>query len=93
MSPVIRPRRLRFSPAIRHLVRETILQPADFIYPLFVRHGESLRIPIDSMPGQAQLTIDLLAEEAREIAPAGHPGGDLVWHPGAKRCDRQRQFP
>ncbi len=71
MSPVNRPRRLRLTPAIRRLVRETTLQPDDFIYPLFVRHGENRRIPIDSMPGQAQLTIDLLAEEAREISRLG----------------------
>ncbi len=84
MSLPIRPRRLRFSPAIRHLVRETILQPADFIYPLFVRHGENLRIPIDSMPGQAQLTIDLLAEEAREIARLGIPAVILFGIPAQK---------
>jgi len=71
VSPVNRPRRLRLTPAIRRLVRETTLQPDDFIYPLFVRHGENRRIPIDSMPGQAQLTIDLLAEEAREISRLG----------------------
>ena len=71
MSLLIRPRRLRLSPAIRDLVRETTLSPADFIYPLFVRYGESQRLPIPSMPGQAQLTVDLLAEEAREILALG----------------------
>lgn len=71
MSLVKRPRRLRLTPAIRRLARETTLQPADFIYPLFVRHGEGQRLPIDSMPGQAQLTVDLLADEAREIARLG----------------------
>ncbi|MCY4146234.1 MAG: porphobilinogen synthase [Chloroflexi bacterium] len=71
MSLVNRPRRLRLTPAIRRLVRETTLQPADLIYPLFVRHGAGLRLPIDSMPGQAQLTIDLLADEAREISRLG----------------------
>ena len=71
MSLLIRPRRLRLTPAIRDLVRETTLSPADFIYPLFVRYGESQRLPIPSMPGQAQLTVDLLAEEAREILALG----------------------
>ncbi len=84
MSLVKRPRRLRLTPAIRRLVRETILQPADFIYPLFVRHGENLRIPIESMPGQAQLTADLLAEEAREISRLGIPAVILFGIPAQK---------
>ncbi len=71
MSPLIRPRRLRLTPAIRQLVQETTLKPADFIYPLFVRYGEDRRVPIQSMPGQAQLTVDLLADEAREIQTLG----------------------
>ena len=71
MSLRIRPRRLRLTPAIRALARETNLSPADFIYPLFVRYGENQRLPIPSMPGQAQLTVDLLAEEAREILALG----------------------
>ncbi len=84
MSLVNRPRRLRLTPAIRRLVRETTLQPADFIYPLFVRHGEGLRIPIESMPGQAQLTIDLLADEAREISRLGIPAVILFGIPAQK---------
>ncbi len=84
MSLVNRPRRLRLSPAIRRLVRETILQPADFIFPLFVRHGENLRIPIESMPGQAQLTVDLLADEAREISRLGIPAVILFGIPAQK---------
>ncbi len=62
--PTARPRRLRFSPAMRQMVRETQLQPSDFIYPLFVRHGEGIRHPIPSMPGQHQLSIDTMIEEA-----------------------------
>ncbi len=62
--PTARPRRLRFSPAMRQMVRETQLQPSDFIYPLFVRHGEGVRHPIPSMPGQFQLSIDTMIEEA-----------------------------
>lgn len=84
MSLINRPRRLRLTPAIRRLVRETILQPADFIYPLFVRHGENLRIPIASMPGQAQLTIDLLADEAREISHLSIPAVILFGVPAQK---------
>ena len=66
-----RPRRLRISPAMRDLVRETTLSPADFIYPLFVRHGSDLQLPIESMPGQFQWTLDRLPAEARAIAALG----------------------
>ena len=71
MSLPIRPRRLRLTSAIRQLVQETTVQPSDLIYPLFVRYGENQRLPIASMPGQAQLTVDLLAGEARAIWALG----------------------
>ena len=60
-----RPRRLRHSPALRTMVRETALDPADFIYPLFVVHGDDVRTPIASMPGIAQLSVDQAVAEAR----------------------------
>jgi len=69
--PTVRPRRLRISPAIRQMVRETYLHPEDFIYPLFVRHGEGVRRPIPSMPGQYQLSIDTLVEEAERAWELG----------------------
>ncbi len=59
-----RPRRLRRSPAIREMVRETLLQPADFIYPLFVCPGRGVRTEIGSMPGNYHLSVDRLVEEA-----------------------------
>lgn len=59
-----RPRRLRHSPALRAMVRETTLDPADFIYPLFVVHGNGVRMPIASMPGIAQLSVDQAVAEA-----------------------------
>ena len=80
----IRPRRLRFSAAMRRLVRETGLAPEDFVYPLFVRHGDDLRIPIQSMPGQAQLTVDQLAAEAKDIAALGIPAVILFGIPERK---------
>ena len=80
----IRPRRLRQSAAVRRLVRETRLTPDDFIYPLFVRHGEALRKPILSMPGQFQLTVDQLASEARDIAALGIPAVILFGIPETK---------
>ena len=66
-----RPRRLRLSPATRDLVRENALSPADFIYPLFIRHGSDLQLPIESMPGQYQWTLDRLPAEVQAIAALG----------------------
>ncbi len=63
-----RMRRLRRSGALRALVRETRLAPADFIYPIFVAHGRGVRAPIASMPGQVRLSVDQLAREAAELA-------------------------
>jgi porphobilinogen synthase len=69
----VRPRRLRQNANLRRMVRETYLSPADFVMPLFVRHGKDERRPIKSMPGQFQLSVDQLAGEAREIAALGVP--------------------
>ena len=63
MFPIARPRRLRRTPAIRDLVRETALAAADFIYPLFVRHGEGIKQEIGAMPGNYQFSVDRLVEE------------------------------
>ncbi|MGH7455100.1 MAG: porphobilinogen synthase, partial [bacterium] len=57
-TPSIRPRRLRRTPTLREMVRETVVQPNDFIYPLFIKHGKNERVPIRSLPGIAQLSID-----------------------------------
>ena len=80
----IRPRRLRQSAALRRLTRETALSPDDLIYPLFARHGADQQIPIASMPGQFQLTVDRLAAEAREIAALGIPAVILFGIPARK---------
>ena len=70
VSLVKRPRRLRATPALRAMVRETELNPRDFIYPLFVRHGEG-RSPIRSMPGVAQLSVVEAVREAEAAMRAG----------------------
>lgn len=80
----VRPRRLRRSQSIRRLVRETELGPDDFIYPLFVRHGEDIRAPIESMPGQYQITVDQLPAEVAEIAALGIPAVILFGIPAQK---------
>src|SRR3989337_1331309 len=65
-----RHRRLRRSQALRDLVRETRLSPQDFVYPLFVTHGENVRRGIESMPGQYHLSVDQLAAAAAAPGPA-----------------------
>jgi porphobilinogen synthase len=61
--PIHRKRRLRVSESMRRLVRETTLEPSQFILPLFVCPGEDIRRPIGSMPGNFQLSIDELVKE------------------------------
>ncbi len=82
--PISRPRRLRRTPALRRMVRETRLHPHDFIYPLFVQHGRQVRQPIASMPGQYRLSIDQLAAEAAEIQALGIPAVILFGIPAHK---------
>jgi len=71
--PLTRPRRLRRSPWLREMVRETNLSPADLIWPLFVREGEDVRESVDALPGVERLSIDLIVEAAREAADLGIP--------------------
>jgi porphobilinogen synthase len=79
-----RPRRLRRTATLRDLVRETSLDPADFVYPLFVVPGEGTRRPVSSMPGVEQLSVDALAAEARELAALGVKAVLLFGIPSAK---------
>lgn len=82
--PISRPRRLRLTPALRSMVRETILTPQDFIYPLFVRHGSNIQEAIESMPGQFQWSVDLLPKQAEELARLGIPAVILFGIPEQK---------
>ena len=66
----VRPRRLRTTPTLRAMVRETELNPLDLIYPLFVRHGQG-RSEIRSMPGVYQLSVDEAVREAEAAAKVG----------------------
>jgi porphobilinogen synthase len=70
-TPYYRPRRLRRNDAIRDLVRETNLSVNDLILPLFVVEGKNIKNPISSMPGNDQLSIDLLIKEVREVRQLG----------------------
>ena len=69
--PAYRPRRMRANPTVRALVRETTLQPSDFIYPLFVKPGAGVRDEVPSMPGVFQVSVDRLAGEVDELAACG----------------------
>ncbi len=67
MYPLIRNRRLRSSEAIRHLVRETIITPSDFLVPLFVVEGKGVKEEISSMPNYYRLSLDNLEKEVKEL--------------------------
>jgi porphobilinogen synthase len=69
--PRQRPRRMRRTPALRALIRETDLAPRHLIAPLFVKEGVSEPVTIASMPGQSQHTLESLRKEAVEIASKG----------------------
>jgi porphobilinogen synthase len=79
----VRPRRLRSTPAIRAMVRETELNARDFIYPLFVRHGTG-RTEIRSMPGVYQCSVDEAMREAESAAALGIPAVILFGIPAEK---------
>ena len=80
----IRPRRLRRTPALRALVRETRFDPSMLVAPLFVRAGTGVREPIGSMPGQARLSPDVAADEAARLAALGVGGVILFGLPETK---------
>jgi len=80
----IRLRRMRMTPGLRALVRETQLQPSDLIYPLFVRAGSGAKWPIASMPGQYQWSVDSVLEEAQAAASRGVPAVLLFGIPDYK---------
>lgn len=82
--PEYRPRRLRRTPALRAMVRETTLGPADLIYPLFVEFGTGVRREVPSMPGVFNLSLDQLPGEINELEKLGIPAVILFGIPGAK---------
>ena len=82
--PLYRPRRLRESPLLRKMVRETVLRTDDLIYPLFAVHGRGVREPIGPMPGQFRLSIDELLKECKDAASMGIPAVLLFGLPAEK---------
>jgi porphobilinogen synthase len=82
--PVYRPRRLRRTEALRSMIRETELNPRDFIYPLFVVPGTGVRKEITSMPGVFQLSQEHLVKEAAAAHALGVPAVILFGIPEEK---------
>jgi porphobilinogen synthase len=82
--PQTRLRRLRATPVLRDLVRETRLHPGDFVAPLFVEAGLDGRQPIEAMPGVDRLSISALVDEAGELLQAGIPAVLLFGIPDHK---------
>jgi porphobilinogen synthase len=83
VQPANRPRRLRQTAALRAMLRETELSAGDFIYPLFVRHGQG-RTEIRSMPGVSQLSVDEAVQAAESAAVLGIPAVILFGIPAEK---------
>ena len=79
-----RHRRLRRSEGLRRLVAETRLSPADFVYPLFVVHGQGVRDEIPSMPGQYRISLDQVGREADDLRTLGVPAVLLFGLPAVK---------
>ena len=82
--PVRRLRRLRRTPALRRLVAEARLGPDDLVAPLFVREGIGEPVPIASMPGEVQHSLDSLVVEAKRLVSLGVPGLILFGVPARK---------
>jgi len=82
--PQVRLRRLRRTETLRQMVRETRLEIANLIYPLFVTHGKEVRQAIEAMPGIFRFSVDKLPEEVEEVASLGIPAVLLFGLPEAK---------
>lgn len=82
--PEYRPRRLRKNENFRRLIRETHLKVSDFIYPLFVVSGKNVKKPIQSMPGNFQMSTDYIIKEAQKAHDLGISGILLFGIPARK---------
>ncbi|MFE6964789.1 porphobilinogen synthase [Agromyces sp. NPDC057679] len=83
-APRVRPRRLRETPALRRLVSETRLDPADLVLPIFVREGAAAPLPIASMPGVAQHSLESLPQAIEEAVAVGVGGVMLFGVPAVR---------
>jgi len=85
--PTHRMRRLRRTPTLRRMVKESRLSADDLVWPMFVRPGRGIRKPIESMPGQYQLSVDLLVEQCRQAVEMGIPAVLLFGIPDRKDAE------
>ncbi len=92
MDLLLRPRRLRTSPYIRNILRETTLTTHDFMLPLFIKSGLNIKKNIQSLPGHYQLSIDNLDRELEEIANLGIKGVILFGIPEHKDAIGSKSF-
>jgi porphobilinogen synthase len=90
--PTTRLRRLRATPALRAMTRETTLDAADLVAPLFVAHGDAARREIASMPGHAQLSVKEAVREAKTLADLGVGGVILFGIPRAKDAEGSEAY-
>lgn len=86
LFPEYRPRRMRRTEALRRMIRETVLTPNDLILPLFAVHGKGVKNPIASMPGHFQLSVEHVAELAKEAHKSGIPAVMLFGVPKTKNA-------
>ncbi|UCF82582.1 MAG: porphobilinogen synthase [Desulfobacteraceae bacterium] len=89
---IIRPRRLRRTPTIREMVRETNLSVKDFIAPLFVKRGQDIKDLISAMPGQYQFSVDTIVKETQELWALGIPSIILFGLPDKKDAMGSRSW-
>ncbi|RLB33009.1 MAG: porphobilinogen synthase [Deltaproteobacteria bacterium] len=89
---IIRPRRLRRTPVIRDMVRETTISVKDLIYPLFVKSGKNIKDPIASLPGQFHFSVDTITQEVNEIWELGIPAVILFGIPDRKDSVGSRAY-
>jgi len=71
MNMIVRPRRLRGSDTLRRMVRETRVDAASLVYPMFVTEGKDIKEPIEAMPGQYRYSLDRMGEILDELAQVG----------------------
>src|SRR5689334_12638641 len=82
--PVVRPRRLRRTAAIRRLVAETTVEPRHLVLPMFVKEGAREPVPVATMPGVVQHSLESLRKAAVEAIEVGVGGLMLFGVPAAK---------
>ena len=90
--PTTRLRRLRATPALRAMRRETTLAASNLVAPLFVCHGSKVRRPVSSMPGHFQLSVDEVVREGEAIARDGIGGVILFGIPASKDAEGREAY-